>query len=70
MLKSKIDLVDALLNIEVTSKLLGERTSAGIHPLDAHYQQLHCALEVCQATLFAYVRTCACEAVCVGMCER
>jgi len=39
-------MVDALLNIEVTTKLLQEGAKADTDPVDAHYKQLKTDLEV------------------------
>ena len=46
LLKSKIEMVDALLNIEVTTKLLQEGTGANVDPVDAHYRSLNTQMEV------------------------
>ena len=54
MLKTKIDMVDALLNIEVTSKLLQQGAQAGVDPVDAHYHQLHAHIDVVEADSAEY----------------
>jgi len=48
ILQQKIDLVEALGQIQIAQELLRSGTSGGLHPIDQNYETLRCALEPCE----------------------
>lgn len=53
-LKSKLEMVEALGEIEVATKLLEDETAMQVDPLYSHYQRLHCELTPIEADSIEY----------------
>lgn len=44
-------MLDSLLDIEIAYSMLKETGEAGVDPIDVHYQNLKCPMEVCLSTI-------------------